>query len=398
MNRTARFLALALTALLLLGVAPAVGADDLDQDLSSVKGRIDALSDEIAATAAQRSSLARAIQETRAHMDEVLASISAAETELRAVEAAIALKKEALRTVNSELHAQYQLLAVTRSEIGSARTDALRYAQDSYMSAGLGLPVVAFAAEAWTDIGIGLAYIEQVAAGGEASIERFETLLVDEEHTEAAIAERKTVLAGDLAGLEHDQDRKEILRAELERATQLLDDELRHQETLLAQYDAEIEEIEGEIAALEREQASIQKLIAQRATPAGAKPGILTRPVPGRISSGFGPRVHPIYGYERMHNGVDMDGAMGQKIVAATDGTVIFAGVKGGYGNTIMIDHGGGMVTLYAHQSRFAVSSGARVSAGQVIGYVGSTGVSTGPHLHFEVRINGTPVNPAKYL
>jgi murein DD-endopeptidase MepM/ murein hydrolase activator NlpD len=99
-----------------------------------------------------------------------------------------------------------------------------------------------------------------------------------------------------------------------------------------------------------------------------------------------------------MHNGLDMNAAMGQPIVAAADGTVFFAAVKGGYGNSIMIDHGGGMVTLYAHQSRFAVGVGTRVSAGQVIGYAGSTGVSTGPHLHFEVRINGKPVNPVKYF
>ncbi len=99
-----------------------------------------------------------------------------------------------------------------------------------------------------------------------------------------------------------------------------------------------------------------------------------------------------------MHNGVDMNGGMGQPIAAAASGTVIFAAVKGGYGNSIMVDHGGGMVTLYAHQSKFAVSTGESVTSGQIIGFVGSSGVSTGPHLHFEVRINGNPVNPAKYL
>jgi murein DD-endopeptidase MepM/ murein hydrolase activator NlpD len=184
----------------------------------------------------------------------------------------------------------------------------------------------------------------------------------------------------------------------LQQSSDALQEEYRRQRSLLASYDAEIEEIEVEIASLEKEQSSIKRLIAERVKVASAAPGSLVRPVPGVISSGFGPRVHPIYGYSLMHTGIDLDAGMGQKIVAAAAGTVFFAGVKGGYGNSIMIDHGGGMVTLYAHQSEFAVSDGQKVKAGQVIGYVGSTGVSTGPHLHFEVRFNGNPVNPAKYF
>ena len=99
-----------------------------------------------------------------------------------------------------------------------------------------------------------------------------------------------------------------------------------------------------------------------------------------------------------MHNGVDMHAGMGVPIKAAAAGKVILAGVKGGYGNTVMIDHGGGMVTLYAHQSKLGVKAGQRVRAGEIIGWVGSTGQSTGPHLHFEVRINGVPQDPERYL
>ena len=122
------------------------------------------------------------------------------------------------------------------------------------------------------------------------------------------------------------------------------------------------------------------------------------RPVPGAIRSGYGQRVHPIYGTVRMHSGVDMAAGMGEPIHACRAGTVIQAGWNGGYGNTIVVDHGGGMATLYAHQSSLGASVGAQVGAGQVIGYIGSTGASTGPHLHFEVRLNGSPVDPMPYL
>jgi len=99
-----------------------------------------------------------------------------------------------------------------------------------------------------------------------------------------------------------------------------------------------------------------------------------------------------------MHRGIDIGAPMGQNIVAAGSGTAFFVGEMGGFGNLILIDHGNGIVTAYAHQSSFAVSQGARVSAGAVIGYIGSTGHSTGPHLHFEVRLGSTAVDPMPYL
>jgi murein DD-endopeptidase MepM/ murein hydrolase activator NlpD len=121
----------------------------------------------------------------------------------------------------------------------------------------------------------------------------------------------------------------------------------------------------------------------------------LLAPVPGRITSGYGSRRHPILGYRRMHAGVDFKASYGTPIYAVTDGTVQYAGRHGGHGNFVKIAHGGGLATGYAHMSRIAVSNGARVRRGQVIGYVGSTGLSTGPHLHYEMYRNGATVNPA---
>jgi len=120
-----------------------------------------------------------------------------------------------------------------------------------------------------------------------------------------------------------------------------------------------------------------------------------TMPVDGHRTSGYGMRFHPLLGYSRMHQGTDYGAAYGSPIRAVTDGIVNFAGWHGGHGNMVKISHAGGLGTGYAHMSRMAVAPGARVSQGQVIGYVGSTGLSTGPHLHFEVYRNGVPVSPS---
>lgn len=128
--------------------------------------------------------------------------------------------------------------------------------------------------------------------------------------------------------------------------------------------------------------------------------GVMLWPTPGytRISSPYGMRVHPIYKVKKMHTGIDIDAPSGAKIVAANSGKVIMAGWNGGYGNCVIIDHGGGMATLYAHQSKILVSVGDTVEKGQTIGKVGSTGLSTGPHLHFEVRKDGETKNPTDYV
>jgi murein DD-endopeptidase MepM/ murein hydrolase activator NlpD len=126
----------------------------------------------------------------------------------------------------------------------------------------------------------------------------------------------------------------------------------------------------------------------------GESKGALSRPVNGGITSGFGMRRHPILGYSRMHAGLDFKAGHGTPIYAVTDGKVVYAGRKGGYGNFVQINHGGGLASGYGHMSRFAVSSGTNVRRGQIIGYVGSTGLSTGPHLHYELYRGGRAVNP----
>ena len=122
--------------------------------------------------------------------------------------------------------------------------------------------------------------------------------------------------------------------------------------------------------------------------------GLIMPVIGGHITSGFGLRRHPILGYSRLHAGIDFGAAYGSPIYAVSDGTVAFAGWHGGHGNFVKLEHGGGFGTGYGHMSRIAVSPGTHVNAGQVIGYVGSTGLSTGPHLHYELYKGGAPVNP----
>ncbi len=167
----------------------------------------------------------------------------------------------------------------------------------------------------------------------------------------------------------------------------------------------------GALAHVNKDLATLRQQEAQLLAESNALTGVITGsqgsghgtgslmwPVSGPVLSGFGYRVHPITGQYTMHTGIDIGVGYGVPIHAADSGTVIYATWMGGYGNVIIVDHGGGISTLYAHQSSLAVGNGTRVTRGQVIGYVGSTGFSTGPHLHFEVRLNGNPVNPMGYL
>ena len=121
-------------------------------------------------------------------------------------------------------------------------------------------------------------------------------------------------------------------------------------------------------------------------------------PVEGQVTGSFGERIDPFNGEGAFHSGVDISSAYGHAVIAPADGVVTFADFFGGYGKAIMIDHGHGISTRYGHLSGFAVTSGQEVHRGDTIGYVGLSGRSTGPHLHYEVRINDTPVNPYKYL
>ncbi|MCL2492819.1 MAG: peptidoglycan DD-metalloendopeptidase family protein [Clostridiales bacterium] len=152
------------------------------------------------------------------------------------------------------------------------------------------------------------------------------------------------------------------------------------------------------IAAMEASSKQIESELAARKTTWTYGGGALSWPVQGPITSTFGMRVDPATGVYALHAGIDIGVPYGTPVHAAADGVVISASWYGGYGNLVMIDNGSGIVTLYGHNQSFACSAGQVVARGQVISYAGSTGNSTGPHVHFEVRLNGVPQNPMNYL
>lgn len=200
-------------------------------------------------------------------------------------------------------------------------------------------------------------------------------------------------------------EEKERVRAELEREHLALTHSARSQAVECRQILTEInrDRVKYEQALAELEQTSseigamIRRMQARPQSPGSSSRifgGRFIMPVVGRKTSGFGMRFHPILKQHRLHTGVDYAAPTGTPIKAAAKGEVIYSGTMRGYGNTVIIDHGSNVQTVYAHCSRLLTRAGATVNQGQVIAHVGSTGWSTGPHLHFEVRRNGVPVNP----
>ena len=195
------------------------------------------------------------------------------------------------------------------------------------------------------------------------------------------------------------EEKSKELAAQLEEAGALiakLEDSQKAESALYAAEAEEADRIQREI------NEKVDELRRQEAAAQAAKvrgTGQLMWPMPssGIVTSEFGVRLHPVYGVYRQHWGIDIQADYGANIIASDSGSVIISDYNSSYGNYVVIDHGNGFTTLYAHMSSRAVSVGAAVGKGQVIGYVGTTGVSTGPHLHFEVSLGGEKVDPLKY-
>ncbi|MDR2938726.1 MAG: peptidoglycan DD-metalloendopeptidase family protein [Clostridiales bacterium] len=231
--------------------------------------------------------------------------------------------------------------------------------------------------------------------------------LIEAENT---ISNKKTEVEnhkGEVEALVYEQTVKtEALQVKLDEKAELISELEGNEDT----YEEQIQQLEDANLEIERQIRQAEEAARQKSSQGGNSgsytgpqvkgSGGLVWPVPGRtgVSSPFGGRTNPISGRSEFHTGIDIPAPTGTSIVAADSGTVISAGWVNGYGYTVVIGHGNGLSTMYAHNSQLLVSAGDNVSQGQTVSKAGTTGYSTGPHLHFEVRVNGSHVNPRNYV
>lgn len=216
------------------------------------------------------------------------------------------------------------------------------------------------------------------------------------------VLSEKSEIESKQADLEKDRVQKAEQEKKTRAAREQREEKVKKRQALLdklktdkAYYDRMYDEM---MAASRQVTRMIQGSAQYSGTVSGGGTGGMIWPISGPVTSEFGWRVHPITGTQKFHSGIDIGGDYGQPIRAAQGGTVTYAGWISGYGNAVIINHGSGVTTLYGHNQSLAVSVGQSVSQGQVIAYCGSTGNSTGPHCHFEVRQNGEPVSPYGYM
>ncbi len=388
---------------LIVALSPArVNADDLSDDLEDVVDRIRTLSSQIDDVTVDRSDLAARIRAADGSLGRLLSAISGSESALSRLKGEVEDSEGLLVDLRKQLLEGHARLFETRTAIAQERSGAVRAARAAYVRGRNDFAALSFAAEKVTDISVGLVYLERVSVHTRRDLTVFLSLERSEDEQRAKVAEQEGQVTVELERIDVIQADLSRVRDVLNTDKKLLEQSITSLGSLLRELDVELGEFEGELAALENERLNIKRKInveqaRQQAALAVSDSGF-TRPVPGRITSAFGPRVHPILGYTRIHEGIDMAAGHGQSVKSARGGTVILARNWGGYGRTVVIDHGDGMSTLYAHLSAFQVAKGEIVPGGIVVGKAGSSGMASGAHLHFEVMIDGDPVDPVSYL
>jgi murein DD-endopeptidase MepM/ murein hydrolase activator NlpD len=374
-----------------------------EQRQSQIDKELARLRNQIGEASAQQARLIAELQVTRRER-------AALDVKVAALDGQMAIVQRDLDAVTAELDAAIAAqetakaaLAAAKAKLRKASDDLRKQALSAYMHGNT--PSLESALGDLEDIDDAprvATYIDVAASRQQAVVDehkkRRQDLDVLEDQASAAkdqVAARQADVASRRAELQRARDEQAAVRNQVAA-------EADREARLLAQVQAQKSTYLQQVNQLERESGQISFDLARRQrgqTPAPARKGALSYPVARPvITSYYGYRTHPIYGDRRLHAGIDLAASTGMTVMAAAAGTVVTAGWMSGYGYTVVIDHGGATATLYAHNSALAVSPGQSVSRGQRIASAGSTGNSTGPHVHFEVRVKGQPVDPMNYL
>lgn len=351
---------------------PKPPVDQLKGDLKKVQSRKGALSKELSKTK-------RAVRAVRGDLNEIDGRLDELEGSLHETKLRLSESREEQIRLTGDLKIATHLLQEKREQV-RGRLRAM------YTKGSPSLAMAVLGAESIGDFASRTYLLERIATADRRLFDAFGRL----QKEVADKKRRQDVLVVRIAGLRRTQESQhadlEDTRGDKAHLLSNLKDRQQDLERLVRQLDEEEAAIEARIASYYRgsgKTANLPKFT-----------GRFSRPVGGPITSGFGMRFHPILRRNRMHNGIDFGAGHGSPIHAAADGIVIASTYGKGYGNMVILDHGGGMSTLYGHCSRRLVGQGQRVRRGQVIATVGATGLATGPHLHWEVRVNGKAVNP----
>ncbi len=372
MGRWKRGGIVAATALLLCSVSLTVFADDLEDKLSDLQSQADTQKSKVDAATSQVTTISEQLRQLQGSLDTAEAEYKEVKGKLNATEAKIDQNETLLKKTETDLAKKTKVLD--------------KRVRDIYINGQISYVDVMFGAKDFSDLMTRMDLLKRII--------KYDYDLITK------VQQEKAVVMTTKAELEKDREAIKPLVDEAAKKQDLVKSRKENKARLLekAQYDRETSErAYQEIIAASREVENMIRQSRYSAVPRSGT-GRMIWPLAGSVTSEFGWRTHPIFGTARYHSGLDIGGDYGDPIHAADGGTVIYAGWISGYGNAVIINHGGGITSLYGHCQSLAVSEGQNVSQGQVIAYCGSTGNSTGPHCHFEVRQDGEPVSPYGFL